>query len=141
MNKCTDCHHKKENHNKESFCTEDLTCMCQEFKGLILDEIENNKNEAVTIKERCILLLTGYPHLRNSTEKTFCKAYKGLWHNFWPSNKTVYDIEKFKEMPHDDSINATKRQIKANGLPTFDENILVHQKRKFIAYMEIALEQ
>lgn len=145
MNNCENCFHKKENHQEGSFCTGDLTCMCQKFIEPFLNEmaqeIELYKHNAKTIRDRCKFLLEKYPHLRNATEKTFCKVYKSIWYGFWPSKKTIYDNEKFKRMPHDDSINREKRRIKAKDLPTIDDIILEHQQRKFEAYMELAIEK
>lgn len=114
---CSKCFHEKENHppTKEGFCNGSLSCMCNKYEEPIsefVNEINRSLATHTSIEGKVKYLLVKIPTLRNAGEKSFARAYKKLVHGFGPTKDgEKLTTKKFKEMPHDDSINRAKRKI------------------------------
>lgn len=146
MTNCEDCFHPKENHKDKSFCTADLTCMCEKFTepfyNEMAQEIEKIKVDYKTLKKRCEFILVKIPQLRNAGEKSFYKAYIWIWHDFKIKKGTELDTKVWKHLPNQDSVNRAKRFVKQerDDLKTYDKKVLIHQTAIFQALQEMAIE-
>jgi len=70
------------------------------------------------------------------------KVYQSIWHAFWPSKKTIYTIEKFREMPMYDTISRAKRFVmeKNPELRIKDPNVAIAKAAKLEAYLQLSRE-
>ncbi len=143
---CQKCFHPKDNHKDGHFCTADLTCMCQDYVEPEYTQWEHDvqkyKAQNTTCESRVKFLLEKYPHLRNAKDKTLGKVYQSIWHAFWPSKKTIYTAEKFKEMPMYDTISRAKRFVvqKNPDLGISDPNVAIAKAAKLEAYLQLSRE-
>jgi len=143
---CSRCFHPMDNHKENHFCTADLTCMCQNFIEPEFTKWEHDvqkyKAQNKTLMARVKFLLEKYPHLRNARDKTLAKVYQSIWHGFWPSKKTIYTQQKFKEMPMADSITRAKRFVvqKNPELGISDPNVAIAKAAKLEAFLQTSKE-
>lgn len=102
------------------------------------------KMKLKSINDRCKYILIKIPPSRNAGEKTFAKIYREIWYGFKIRKEgTAITTEDWKRMPHDDTINRQKRDVKEHNLQlqTYSPQMQYHQTALWVAIVEMATEQ